>query len=577
MKFLVLLLLHFLFCSVSAVQDTLFQEVHFDVNTAATITLAAEALIEGHCDQVIEVDTDGTEAVTASLPIRISDKVSLVTESERSADAPYLENSAREARLIAGNSFARGSAALYSLQGRRMAETALDRNGVTELPLSSLSHGIYFLRLTGQNEQKTIRLIHQSGGPVFADGRSSQRPPNAPTRSARICNAEHAVYSISVAPQDTDYVPLEGILLTLDEDGIVGTDGDLVISDDTISISLENTGVVERFQELLDEETYEELFPNRYGFGRGNSPWDGDDAAKIESDGDFDFYTYESLLNAVRELADIRIEVWLREGVNYAQKIKWFNEATGESREMITHPDYNAEWNISKEEILSSSFSYADFCNVGDFETRQRELAAFLANISHETTGQGSDFYPKTWGLYWIEEARWQKGSTDLDYRDEGHAVYPPSAGKSYHGRGPIQISWNYNYGQVSEFLYGDKQILLDNPHWVIENDHTGDGQPDATLAFKTAIWFWMYPQAPKPSCHAVMTGLWEPTEEDIAARRHESKFGMTANIINGGLECGNGDGDYRVTNRAGYYKRYAEIMDILIEDYLDCGNMGYY
>lgn len=29
----------------------------------------------------------------------------------------------------------------------------------------------------------------------------------------------------------------------------------------------------------------------------------------------------------------------------------------------------------------------------------------------------------------------------------------------------------------------------------------------DAVLAFKTALWFWMTPQFPKPSCHDVMTG----------------------------------------------------------------------
>ncbi len=28
----------------------------------------------------------------------------------------------------------------------------------------------------------------------------------------------------------------------------------------------------------------------------------------------------------------------------------------------------------------------------------------------------------------------------------------------------------------------------------------------DASVAFMTALWFWMTPQDPKPSCHAVMT-----------------------------------------------------------------------
>ena len=38
-----------------------------------------------------------------------------------------------------------------------------------------------------------------------------------------------------------------------------------------------------------------------------------------------------------------------------------------------------------------------------------------------------------------------------------------------------------------------------------------------------------------KPSCHAVMTGTWQPSAADSAANRQPG-FGTTTNIINGGV-----------------------------------------
>lgn len=92
-----------------------------------------------------------------------------------------------------------------------------------------------------------------------------------------------------------------------------------------------------------------------------------------------------------------------------------------------------------------------------------------------------------------------------------------------------------------------------------------------------TAIWFWMYPQAPKPSCHDIMVENWQPTADDKAKGRDASQFGMTINVINGGQECGKGDGLSSPRDRIGYYKYYTGIMNVPIETYLDCGSMQYW
>lgn len=92
----------------------------------------------------------------------------------------------------------------------------------------------------------------------------------------------------------------------------------------------------------------------------------------------------------------------------------------------------------------------------------------------------------------------------------------------------------------------------------------------DPVVAFKAALWFWMTPQEPKPSCHDVILGRYVPTEADKQANR-TAGFGLTTNIINGGLEC-NRPGDLRVEDRIGYYRRYCEILDVDdLGDNLDC------
>jgi chitinase len=78
-----------------------------------------------------------------------------------------------------------------------------------------------------------------------------------------------------------------------------------------------------------------------------------------------------------------------------------------------------------------------------------------------------------------------------------------------------------------------------------------------------------MTPQSPKPSCHDVITGGWNPSSADRAAGRLQG-YGTVTNIINGGLECGRGQ-DSRVQDRIGFYKRYCDIFGVGYGDNLDC------
>ena len=251
-------------------------------------------------------------------------------------------------------------------------------------------------------------------------------------------------------------------------------------------------------------------------------------------------------------------------------------------------PDY-----YTYENFLRAASYFPKFLGEGTDEDKYRELSAFLAHKSHEVgdgwpaaNNDGSEAGRWSYGLVWIEELAFRGTTTPVYFQD--HPDYPPTPGKSYHGRGPVQLSWNYNYGAMSETLFDDKNILLDNPNLVMS---------DGVIGFASAIWFWMQPQAPKPSAHDVIVGNLNLDQDDVAitgkstavSRSIESNstghyadgssvdyaagsafrvpnnaevgFGLTINIINGGLEAGVNPLDGRQTRRIGYFARYLDYF----------------
>lgn len=181
--------------------------------------------------------------------------------------------------------------------------------------------------------------------------------------------------------------------------------------------------------------------------------------------------------------------------------------------------------------LIAATQKYPSFCNEGSDEQSRREAAAFLANVGHETGF-----------LQYIDE---QNTAVWGSYCDPSN--YPCVPGKTYHGRGPIQLSWNYNYAVCGNALGVD---LLNNPDLV---------STDSAISFMTALWFWMTPQSPKPSCHDAI---------------RDSGFGMTISIINGGIECGTNaspEGKQEAQNRINFYLDFCQRLGVSPGDNLSC------
>jgi predicted chitinase len=125
----------------------------------------------------------------------------------------------------------------------------------------------------------------------------------------------------------------------------------------------------------------------------------------------------------------------------------------------------------------------------------KKEAAMFLAQILHESGG-----------LIYTAEIKCKDTGCPGDYPLKAGVGKP---GKTYFGRGYIQLTWDYNYDKASKALYSDSR-LLDNPEQVATNDE-----------YSWAVSFW----------------FWDANVHD-APGVQQGKFGAATNAINGPLEC---------------------------------------
>uniref|UniRef100_A0A0N5ABC8 Glyco_hydro_19_cat domain-containing protein n=1 Tax=Syphacia muris TaxID=451379 RepID=A0A0N5ABC8_9BILA len=178
-------------------------------------------------------------------------------------------------------------------------------------------------------------------------------------------------------------------------------------------------------------------------------------------------------------------------------------------------------------------------------QNTRRDVAAFFAHIIQETGENDPDLYKMN---YTVQEAsdcfyrgglyNWFEGGRKSQLLPSKKLIQEPQFGEQcyedgkycaqnpelnfwypcnknsqltgnktryegcYFGRGPLQLSWNYNYGQFEHFLRLKKLHfnLLENPNLLM----TVNSPPLAMIA---SLWFYMTAQPPKPSMHDIILG----------------------------------------------------------------------
>ncbi|MEV4474173.1 glycoside hydrolase family 19 protein [Nonomuraea sp. NPDC049504] len=181
--------------------------------------------------------------------------------------------------------------------------------------------------------------------------------------------------------------------------------------------------------------------------------------------------------------------------------------------------------------LVAALSAYPAFAKTGSDTVRKQEAAAFLANVGHETGG-----------LVHIVE---QNTANYSHYCDPGQSFGCPAGQSAYYGRGPMQLSWNYNYKAAGDAL---GLPLLTNP-WLV--------QQDASVAWKTAIWYWMTQNGPGTM-----------TAHNAIVNGHG--FGETIRSINGRVECDGGN-PAQVQSRINSYQRFTQILGVSPGGNLSC------
>jgi chitodextrinase/predicted chitinase len=179
--------------------------------------------------------------------------------------------------------------------------------------------------------------------------------------------------------------------------------------------------------------------------------------------------------------------------------------------------------------LVSAMSAYPAFANTGSDTVKKQEAAAFLANVNHETGG-----------LVYITEI-----DKSGNYCDASQSYGCPAGTGAYYGRGPIQLSWNFNYKAAGDALGIN---LLNTPSLV---------ETDSAISWKTGLWYWMTQNGPgSMTAHNAMV--------------NGAGFGETIRSINGSIEC-NGGNPAQVQSRVNSYQSFVGILGVAAGNNLSC------
>ncbi|WMT41843.1 glycoside hydrolase family 19 protein [Paenibacillus sp. D2_2] len=139
---------------------------------------------------------------------------------------------------------------------------------------------------------------------------------------------------------------------------------------------------IEAVKALLTKQDFEDLFPYRLGSKEWFKVAEGKEYYKADQS---DYFSYDNLISAVAEVSNIKIKISTRTGTSAQEIYRLDKEAKVETL-VLRSDDFNSVANKIKP-IDTVIVDCGTFLKEGFKKDRKRELAAFLANLSHETGG----------------------------------------------------------------------------------------------------------------------------------------------------------------------------------------------
>ncbi|ETV85632.1 hypothetical protein, variant [Aphanomyces astaci] len=192
----------------------------------------------------------------------------------------------------------------------------------------------------------------------------------------------------------------------------------------------------------------------------------------------------------------------------------------------------NAHPLYTYENLLAMATKYPEFASTGDVTADRREVATFLGHVALESGD-----------LRFVEEL---KVSTMCQESPE----YPCAPGKQYHGRGAIQLSWNYNYKDFGKVANIE---LVQFPELVAT---------DPDLLWWSALWY-------------SNDDRWNGNIHKVVGR--PGGFAYVTFMINGGLECGlNPSNKKSEATRIANYVKFCSMLGVDPGDNLSCQTAAY-
>jgi hypothetical protein len=304
---------------------------------------------------------------------------------------------------------------------------------------------------------------------------------------------------------------------------------------------------INRIRRVLNISQWRELFPLRKTHLKGNnSPIEKNYITNEYT------YTYYNFLSAAAVFPNFCNEGWYEN-----------NNSLIDNNQTLLDQICKKELSTLFSHIVKLSGARDDIYASGKYSQNVFLELELQSNRVFNDYNQTELIIPK-WkqGFFTLVEDNCREDSPlGCTYRD--CQLFPCNQRAKYFGRGVSKMYYNENYIEFSKKIYGNTNILLNNPDITAR---------DGRVAILTSMYQYMVSKPPKPSSHLIITGGWVPNANDLRNNRVRG-FGSTIDALSGDVDCGAEIESKEAQNTINYYKEFRKFFNIPILDLYNNSN----